>query len=319
MTWGDPGRILLTHDWETAYGVAPSAASAYTLPYEEENFGVDDNPIETEVLGNGNPSMPARGNKDANATIRVPFDLDAIGFWLKGLIGSPTTTGSIAPYTHVFKYAAGVLPSAIVDMGHPDLTLYYKYNKVMVNTMDFSFGGNNPLSISVGLVCGTETKGTSPYQASPTDISHNYTRLDNPDVSAITEGGGAITNIEQFNIKADNQLDSSFALGGSGWRTRSTRTKMKVTGNIVATFEDDSLLLKGRNNTESALSLTLTSGSYSVVFHLEELKYGQRRSVTRGRQGLRIDLPFVAYYANGSNASAFKTTLVNTRAAAYYA
>lgn len=319
MSWGTPGRALLNHDWETAYGTAPSSASAYTLPFDEESLGVDDAPIETDTLGNGNPGVPARGNKDANGQITVPFDFDAIGFWFKGALGAPTTTGSTSPYTHTYKYSISVLPSAIIDIGYPDLTLYYKYAGVMVNSLGFSFGGNNPLQLRVGVLCKNETKGTSAYHASPTgDLSNVYTRLNNPNISAIAEGSGDVTGIEQININLERRLDSAFGLAGSGWRTACKETKMRVTGNITAIFEDDSLLLKGRANTESSLQVTVTSGSYSVVIKVPELLYSQRKPPTRGPNGLRQDLSFVGYYGNNADATGLKIILVNTRAAAYY-
>jgi hypothetical protein len=320
MAWGTPGRVTMLHDWESSYKIVPSAASAYKLPFIDEGLGVDDPPIETSILGTANPSQPARGNKDAKGQIIVPLDLDAIGFWLKGALGAPGTTGSASPYTHIFKYAAGALPSAVIDMGSADLTLYYKFLGCMVNTLAFSFGGNGPLQATIGLLCGSEIKGTSAYHASPTgDYSNDYTLLNNPDISAMAEGGSPITTIEQFNLTLDNQLDSTFGLAGSGWRTNCQRTKMKVTGNIVATFEDDSLLLKGRGNTESSLQVTITSGIYSLVFKVPELKYSQRRPGTKGPAGLRQDLSFVGYYTNDEDATGLKVTLVNTRAAAVYA
>lgn len=321
MSWGDPGRVDLSWDWETVFGTDPSVPSAWSLPIDSEDFKVEDAPIETDTLGDGNPSEPSFATKGASGSLTVPLDLDAIGFHLKGMLGAPTTTGSASPYTHIFKYVATTpLPSAVIDRGHPDLTLYYKYNGCMYNTMGISIAGRGPLQVSLGLLCKGETKGTSAYHATPTgNLSHTYTKLHLPDVSAMTEGGGAVTNVEEFNLNIDNRLDSSFGLAGAGARTRCIRTKMRINGNILATFEDDSLLLKARNHTETSLVIALTSGSYSLSLQLEELKYAQTGPGTRGPAGLRINLPFTAYFKDGSNAAAVKATLVNTKAAVVYA
>jgi len=318
MSWAGPGRAQLLLDFETVYDTDPSTPAAYKMPVESYGLKVDQPPLEVTTIGNANPSQPAYGQKDLNGPLVVPVDLDAIGHWLKLLLGAPNTTGSAAPYTHVFK-KGNTIPSGVIDVGYPDASCYYKNNGCKINTFSVNVGGNNPLTLSMNILGGTQTKGTSALDAAPTDYSLTYTRLNNCDVSAMYEGGSSSTIIEQFNLTIDNQLDSAWGLAGGGVRTNILRPKFKVTGNIIATFEGDALLLKGRNHTESALYTTLTSGSYSLKLDVPELRFSQNAPPVEGPRGLRQDLTFWGYYANDASASAFIATLINTQAAAVYA
>ena len=86
------------------------------------------------------------------------------------------------------------------------------------------------------------------------------------------------------------------------------------TGSITALFEDDSLLTKARAFTESDLTLTWTSGSYSLALHVPEMVYSVRHPQVSGPDGVVLTLDWQAYYANDADATCLKATLVNSTA-----
>jgi len=316
MAEGKRFKSQLLLEYETAYKTAPSTASAVKLPFNSCDLRPN-RPIQQPgtIRSNRNPTIPFRGNIDVSGNVVVPLDLVCSGYWLKGLLGNPTTTGSEAPYTHVFK-VGDTVPSMILDKGFGDISLYYKYAGIKINTMAVTFGGDGELTATFGLMGASETKGASAYDASPSDLTAIATRFENFE-AAITEGGSSIATLTQVSLNVSNNLDGSiYCLGDNGARSYLPEGQIAVSGSITGIFIDDSLLLKGRNFTESALVITLTDSTYSLAFDIGELVY---EHVSPGIPGPGAEtvmqtLNFQGYYGNDADASAIKITLVNATA-----
>lgn len=307
-------QLLL--EYETSYKVAPSTASAAKLPFNSCDLKLTRNIQQPGTIrSNRNPTIPFRGNMDVSGNVVVPFDLVSSGFWLKGLLGNPTTTGSEAPYTHVYK-VGDTIPSMIIDKGFSDASLYYKYDGIKVNTMAATFGGDGELTATFGLIGASEDKGSSAYDASPTDYTSISTRFENFE-AAITEGGSSISTLTQVSLNVNNNLDGSiYCLGDNGERSYLPEGQIVVSGSITGIFDSDALLLKGRNFTESSLVITLTDGSYSLAFDIGELVYDYPSPGIPGpgAETIMQTLNFVGYYGNDADASAIMITLINTQA-----
>lgn len=316
MAWGKgyKGQILL--DWETTYGADPSGTTSYKIPFNTCDLGEDvANQHAATIRNNRNPTQPFRGNRDANGTIVVPYDIASIGLWLKALLGSPTTTGSISPYTHNYD-TTNVPPSFLLDKGHTDLTLYYKYNGMKVNTFATTFGGDGELIATIGLIGAKETKGTSAYEASPTVDMSAMTggRFENHDAS-LEEGGVAIDYVTEMGMEISNGLTPAYCIGDSGIKSELAEGMLTMTGTLIALFQNDTLLLKGRTPTESSLSLTLTSGSYSLNIEFDEVQFSQRVPAINGPEGILLNLTWEAYYQDGASGHGITATLINTTSA----
>ena len=314
MSQSNRFRTQCLLEYETSYKVAPSSTTAVKLPFN--SMGLKTNRAIQQpgtIRGSRNPTTPFRGNLDVSGPIVVPVDLVSIGFWLKLLLGTPSTTGSESPYTHVFS-VGNTVPSAIIDKGFADNTLYYKYDGVKANTFDITFGGDGELTASVGLIGSSITKGTSAYDASPTDYTSIATRFENFE-AAITEGGSSIATLTEVSLSINNNLDGSvYCIGDSGVRSQLPEGQIAVTGSITGLFQDDNLLVKGRNFTESEMVITITDGVYSLAFDIGELVYDQTEPEIQGpgTEGVLQTMGFTGYYQDDSDVSAILITLVNT-------
>ena len=311
MSWLKGYKTQMLLDWEDTYGDDPSAAAAYKVPFNTEGLTQGQpNQHAATIRNNRNPTKPFHGNKDATGTIVLPADLRAIGLWLKGAFGSPTTTGSTDPYTHTFKIGDSI-PSFLLDIGHIDGTIYYKYNGCKVNTFAMTIGGDGELVANVGVIAAKETKGVAAYDAAPTDYSSVTTRFENFEASA-SEGGSSIAYLTEFAFELNNGLTPAYCIGDAGTKSDLSENLVVVTGSITGLFQDDALLLKGRNHTETSLQIVVTDGSYSLTFNMDELVLDQTKPPVNGPEGLMLTLNYEAYYDDGSDASALKAILVTS-------
>ncbi len=315
MAWGKGYKSQILLDWETVYGADPSGTTSYKIPFNTCDLGEEAaNNHAATIRNNRNPTQPFRGNRDVTGALVVPYDLASIGLWLKGLLGSPSTTGSIAPYTHTYD-TTNSPPSFLLDVGHTDLTLYYKYNGCMVNTFATTFGGDGELTANIGLIGAKETKGTSAYEASPSvDMTAMANGRFEQFEAALTEGGSPIDYVTEMGMEISNGLASAYCIGDAGVKSNLVEGMLSMTGTLVALFQDDALLLKGRTPTESSLSLTLTQGTYSLNIEFDEVQFSQKKPPISGPEGLLLNLTWEAYYQNGASGHGVTATLINATA-----
>lgn len=305
---GYMGQLML--DFETAFGTNPATAAGKIMPFNSLELVGSQNLIDpATITGTRNPVEPGKGNLSVSGSLTVPMGLKDIGWWLKGMFGAPTTTGT-TNYTHKYK-VGNTQPSLVVQKGFTDLGKYMLYNGVKIGTFKLAFGGDSELTASMDLVGATETIGTSTYDAAATSVQ--LQRLNNFQAS-IKEGGVSVANILSGEIDLDFGLDSTqYVIGKNGTLGDIPEGIIKVSGNIKALFTDTTLLEKGINNTESSLEVAFTiDANNSLTFTIPELIYERKTPPISGPSGVVVELNWKGYYTDGADASAMVVTLKNS-------
>lgn len=110
-------KLLFADD--ATFGTAPASGYKPTLYYThslKQSRPLVDEPLIGGNLNNGNDSTAQQqGLPDLAGDIVVPVDLAHFGYWLKLLLGAPTTTGT-TNYTHAFSSGATALPTRTVEI-----------------------------------------------------------------------------------------------------------------------------------------------------------------------------------------------------------
>ena len=256
--------------------------------------------------------QPAVGNSDVSGSIVVPIDQIGIGFWLAAMLGSPTTTGSGDPYTHVFKVKNGQ-PSLVLEQQYPDITIYEMFNGCKINKFSFNYGGDTELTAQIDLMGAKRTIGATPFAAPLTNSS--LLKFSNFQ-GTIEEGGAQLAIVTKANLNVDFGLDgNNYTIGGGGYRTELPEGYLQVFGNIKAFFEDTVLLNKAISNTKTSLNFKFANGAaHSLGFFMEEVIIQQTSPGIENEKGIIINLPFKAFYNNGTGGSVIVATLVNNNA-----
>jgi hypothetical protein len=102
---GSASQVLI--DFETTYGVDPVSPVGISVPY---HFPVDlkgSRPLKPSTVHrpSRNPATPFYGNRDVKGGMSVPVDVIAFGYWLRALLGAPTTA---PPTSDTLNNAAAV-------------------------------------------------------------------------------------------------------------------------------------------------------------------------------------------------------------------
>lgn len=308
---GHNAQLLL--DYETTFGADPAVAAALLIPFNTADLSGERNKNTAQTIRqNRNPWMPFDGNQVVSGAVTVPVDSVAFWYWLKLAFGTPTTTGT-GPYAHAFKIT-DTQPSGVMEIGFTDISEYLKYNGVKVQSINITIGGDGELVATFNLVgAGYTAPSATPYDATPTAV--DLARLHNFD-AALTEGGSAFAGATNLDITVEFGLDTSqYTIGGLGKLGEIPEGIVTVSGSLTALFEDESLLTKAINSTESALVCTFTGSSSSILaINIPELQYGVKMPGVEGPQGIVQTLDFQGYYDDASEASSIVMTLTNGEA-----
>jgi len=295
--------------YETTYGKTPTSIKGYNMPFNQSKIAIQQKVIESSTIrGRRDKEQPTIGNIDVSGSVVVPIDQVGSGFWLAAMFGSPTTTGSGDPYTHVFKVTDNQ-PSLVLEQQYPDIPAYEMYNGCKVNKFSFTYGGDTELTANIDIIGAKRTVGTAPFASVLTDIS--LLKFSNFQ-GTIEEGGSQLAIVTEAILNVDFGLDSNtYAIGGGGHRTELPEGYLQVSGSIKAFFEDTVLLNKAINNTKTSLNFKFANGAHSLGFYMEEVMIQQTSPGIESEKGIMINLPFKAFCNNGTGGSVIVATLVN--------
>jgi len=129
------------------------------------------------------------------------------------------------------------------------------------------------------------------------------------EVSGILEGGSSYTNVSELSWTWNNNPEGIYTVGGAGEFGILEPSNGSCSGTLTTLFQDQTLITKATGNTESSLVTAIASGNEWIRFEFNELKYQPMAPTLPNAQVLRNQLPWMAYYGNDSNASAFRVIL----------
>ncbi|MDK9723126.1 MAG: phage tail tube protein [Rhodospirillales bacterium] len=131
-------NALLLAAFETAYGVPP-ATGFVKFPFVSSSLGSEQGLIDSDILGQGrDPAAPSRDVIKVEGDVVAPVDLRYFGHWLKALLGPPASTGT-GPYDHVYGSGAMSLPSLVIEIGMPEVPVFFLIGGVRLNSLQMNF------------------------------------------------------------------------------------------------------------------------------------------------------------------------------------
>lgn len=314
-------RAYLAIQKETAFATDPQTPALIRLPFVSESLSRSIELIDSDTIrGVRSAVPPVRGNTDVAGAIN--FNLGAYpGEILLASMGSVSTSGETAPYTHTIK-VGDTVPSLTIEKGFTDIGQYFKYQGCKVSKFSLTATPTGFQKASVDILGAKLTTATSSFDASLTDLG--LAEFDGFRISAITEGGSAIAANKptEVSFTIENNLDGdTFYIGGNGQRASINEGLVKVSGTIRGIFESLALYNKAVAQTETALVLTYqfgtgagTSGNEFLSFDFPEVVLSVNDPPIEGPKGIYYSIGFTAYYGNDAKASSAVITLKNTQA-----
>lgn len=298
-------------DFETSFGVAPGTPAGHILPINSFGLNVSRAKNTAATLtGRRDPVEPFDGNTEVTGDIVVPVDCRAFPYWIKLLMGAPTTSGEAAPYTHVFKIGDTSL-SGIVQCKYGTAPLTYaRFDGAKVSSLSITTGGDEELTATITMAGRSATYSETDYNAAAAAVT--LKRLNNFQ-AYLKMGGADVATVTQVDLTIDNGLDTTIrTLGSQGMVYDIPEGIMSITGTATMLFTGLDVLDEAFANTEKSLELYWEiDESNKVTFLLPELQFQYQGPTVEGPTGIIVEQPFVAYYTDAAEDTCFQVTVVN--------
>ncbi|MBK1656844.1 phage tail tube protein [Paracraurococcus ruber] len=281
---------------ETTENVAPTG-NWDQYPCFSFTLGGDQELSQDEILSanpNADAADPYYGKLAVTGDARVPLDTVHFGRWLRKLMGSPTTSGSVN-FTHVFKSGSTALPSWGFEKAFPDITQFERMLGARANSMEIAISDTGAADATIGLLAMQEVTAASSGAGTPVNTS--FRRFQRP-TGTIRQGGstlGAVTggtirftnNMQLVNdtVRSDNQAE------GIDFGQR------QGSGELTLRFRDYTQVTLATNGTATSVEYSLTiDANTSITFLYPRVFFQRQKRPVDGPRGISINLPFIAAY-----------------------
>lgn len=284
-------NAIMAAAFETTYGTPP--ASGYKkLPFVSSALGEEQNLIESDLLGLGRePLPPSKDVANNEGDVVVPVDLRNFGYWLKLLLGAPTTTGT-GPYTHTFVSGALSLPSMAIEIGLPDVPSYGMNFGARANSMSIQMQRSGHLTATLNLIAQGETRAGTSGAGTPTEaVIERFSQ----GIGEIKRNGSLLGNVVSAEFSYSNNLDKVEVIRPDGRIEDAEPAMVAVTGNVVVRFANTVLLDQAVDGTACELSFGWEiDADRSLLFTLHEVFLPRAKLPVSGPGGVQATFAFQA-------------------------
>lgn len=304
-------------DFETTYGTAPEG-DWKRVPVVSFEPGVSQPWERMDVLGlagGRDEPAPMRGLLTVEPSVEVPMDLVNIGYWLRALMGAPTTTGT-TNRTHVFKSGSSTLPSLSIQHANTQLSAnpYMLVTGARANTFEASFRfGEAMQTATVGLVALNANRAAT--SASGTATSATFAPFTGA-IGTVTRAGTALGRITGASLRFSNGLESiREANRVNAAIAEATPGVTEVTGTVDVRMDSDTLLAdsEGQNAVKLAFGYRVNANQ-ALTFTVEAAYLDRTMPGVRGRAGIQATFNFRGAF-DGTATCALTATLQNQQTA----
>jgi hypothetical protein len=273
-----------------------------------------DQPLQDSRVINAtrNPTDPYPGGQEVKGTFVVQLDPIGIGYYLKWLVGAPTTTGT-GPYTHVFKVnASSVLTSLSAERFLADITQAFRATGVKLGKFNASIARGGCLEGNFDVSGLDEVRGTTVLDAAPFEPAKIKFLAGN---IVMQEAGVTFALAKKFDWAFDNQLQGLDVLGNNNQFYDFVEGVGMPTGTFEMYIKDGAIYDKAKAIQESSIkeTFTATDGVSTMEWLWPEVKFmSWSPKITGGTGPLTTGVAFKPYSDNAAEATSMQITLSNT-------
>lgn len=273
---------------EVTYGTTPTTPAFTTLRHNSCNIGLSKDAVESEeIRGDRQITCFRHGNKSVGGDIEgelVYGEYDSLieaamcGTWSTDVLKAGTTRRSFT-----------------IERTFQDITQYVRYTGCEVNTMSISIAPNSMVGVSFGFIGKDQSIAQTAIASSSYSTLTDTCQFDSF-TATINEGGSPIALVTEAEITLENGIEPQFVVGSST-TLRPSIGRCNVTGSITVYLEDQAMLAKFQNETESSLDLTLTDPDGNTFqIEIPKLKYTSGQPDVSGEGSVTISMDFQAIY-----------------------
>ncbi len=273
---------------EVTYGTTPTTPAFTTLRHNSCNIGLSKDAVESEeIRGDRQITCFRHGNKSVGGDIEgelVYGEYDTLieaalcGTWSTDVLKAGTTRRSFT-----------------IERTFQDITQFMRYTGCEVNTMSISIAPNSMIGVSFGFIGKDQSIAQTAIAGSSYSTLTDTCQFDSF-TATINEGGSPIALVTEMEVTLENGIEPQFVVGSST-TLRPSIGRCNVTGSITVYLEDQAMLTKFQNETESSLDITMTDPDGNTFqIEIPKLKYNSGQPDVSGEGSVTVSMDFQAIY-----------------------
>lgn len=280
---------------EVTYGVTPATPTLTPIRHVSTTLGLTKETFETNEIRSDRAFTDMRhGNKQVGGDIVTELSYGgAFDDLLEAALGGTWATDTPSAGIDELKFGVA-LGSFTIRRRFTDIATQQVFTGVKMSGFTLSAQINAPVTLTFSTL--GKSMGTTDLSGESIADVTTTSPFSGLDVGSINEGGSVIALILGVEMALVNGLEPTFVLG-SDTSDVPTQGRSKITGTITARFEDQVLLDKFVNETESSLDFVLTDlDGNTYKFDLPRIKYTGGQPDVSGEGAIILSLPFAALH-----------------------
>ena len=290
MAFAQGSRSSLSYIAETAFGTTPSTPTFANLPFNTHSLDLTKDRVEgNEIQADRMPRVDRHGNKQAGGSIEVDLR--------KGDFDELLESAFLNTYsTNVLKIGTTPKYFSFEDAAN-DIAQFRLFTGMAVSTLNVSIAPNQMVTGTFDLVGKTMTQAatTASTGGAPTASSTNAP-FDSYS-GTITDGGSGLAIVTSLDFSLTNSFAPTFVIGSDSAQQLEFGRAI-VEGTMTVYYEDETLINKFLNETESSLSVSVDdpTGASSYTFDFPRVKYNGAAVPVQNPASRLITIPFVSLF-----------------------
>jgi len=290
MAFAQGSRSSLSYIAETSFGTTPATPTFAYLPFNTHSIDLTKDRVEgNEIQADRMTRVDRHGNKQAGGSIETDLrkaDFDELfeSAFFNTFSTNVLKVGTTPKYFTMEDEAA-------------DISQYRLFTGMAVSNMAVSIAPNQMVTGTFDMVGKTMTQSGSTGSTGGTPTAASSNQPFDSYSGTISDGGSAISIVTSIDFSLANSLAPTFVVGSDAAQSLEYGRAV-VEGTMTVYYEDETLINKFLNETESSIEVSVDdpTGSNSYTFLFPRVKYNGASVPVQNPQSRLITMPFVALY-----------------------
>jgi len=209
-----------------------------------------------------------QGRKHTTVDFGGPVFADTVGYWIAGVLGDVTTTGSSAPYTHAIALKNAVGGSGDAQPKSLTITDFYsantrQYPGVQITDFGLTFNADGMLEYTVKTMGWASVTTTAPAPSFSTVLPTQVW------TGTVTIGGSTVGYTRTGTLDLSRKSEAIFGVGNTQNPYQVFLGSLTAKGKITFVMQDDTELTRYITNTQPAITFNFATGSGATATQVQ--------------------------------------------------
>lgn len=280
---------------ETSFGVLPSSPAFSVLPVRGHSLKLEKTRNEgADITGTRMATVDRHGHRSATGSIEVDMRRGDYDRLLESAFFSTFDSSDIIEIGATPQYFA-------LEDAATDITQFQQYSGCLVNSAAFSIAVGQNIQATFDIIGKNMVQAQTSLDSSPTAHS-NYEPFDSFNGTVLEGGvgtGDSICIVSSLEFSIVNDITPAHVVlceANADTAAQMQYGNAEISGTMTVYYEDETLIDKFLDETESVLSVTVDdpTGTNGYTFYFPRIKYNGAETPLANLQSRLIQLPFRA-------------------------